>query len=80
MTFPIKCLSLRQIQVLGQCEQCGFSQRTSTSQFSSFPKGQLISKCPFGVFKSTKKNFFARISALARVANVVAHHEKLLTQ
>jgi hypothetical protein len=30
-------------------------------------KGQLISKCPFGVFKSLKKptNFFLRISALA---------------
>ena len=30
-------------------------------------KCQLISKCPFGVFKSSKKNnnFFSRISALA---------------
>ena len=30
-------------------------------------KGQLISKCPFGVFESTKKptKFFVRISALA---------------
>ena len=30
-------------------------------------KGQLISKCPFGVFKSTKKTnkIFVRISALA---------------
>ena len=29
-------------------------------------KGQLISKCPFGVFKSSKKpTFFSRISALA---------------
>ena len=30
-------------------------------------KGQLILKCPFGVFKSTKKTikFFVRISALA---------------
>ena len=29
-------------------------------------KGQLILKCPFGVFKSSKKNeFFSRISALA---------------
>jgi hypothetical protein len=30
-------------------------------------KGQLISKCPFGVFKSTKKptKLFVRISALA---------------
>ena len=34
----------------------------------NFPyKGQLISKCPFGVFKSQKKNetIFLRISALA---------------
>ena len=31
-----------------------------------FLKGQLISKCPFGVFKSSKKTneFFSRISAL----------------
>ena len=30
------------------------------------PKGQLISKCPFGVFKSPKKQrYFSRISALA---------------
>ena len=31
------------------------------------PKGQLISKCPFGVFKSSKKTnkMFVRISALA---------------
>jgi hypothetical protein len=30
-------------------------------------RGQLISKCPFGVFKSPKKptKFFVRISALA---------------
>jgi hypothetical protein len=33
-----------------------------------FTKGQLILKCPFGVFKSPQKKktkFFARISALA---------------
>ena len=37
------------------------SQKEVKSQvFSSFPKGQLISKCLFGVFKSPKKtrNFF----------------------
>ena len=34
---------------------------------STFPKGQLISKSPFGVFKLTKKTneIFVRISALA---------------
>ena len=34
---------------------------------SIFPKGQLILKCPFGVFKSSKKTneIFSRISALA---------------
>ena len=56
MTFPIKCLSLRQIQVLGQCEQCGFSQRTSTSQFSSFPIVLLKFRFPENV-KEIWKNF-----------------------
>ena len=34
---------------------------------TNIPKGQLISKCPFGVIKSSKKptKFFSRISALA---------------
>ena len=33
-------------------------------------KGQLISKCPFGAFKSTKKTYeiFVRISALKKKA------------
>ena len=35
--------------------------------FLKAAKGQLISKCPFGVLKSSKKNneIFSRISALA---------------
>jgi hypothetical protein len=36
-------------------------------QYLDYNKGQLISKCPFGVFKSPKKTmiFFVRICALA---------------
>ena len=39
---------------------------TEFSYFVQIAKGHLISKCPFGVFKSPKKNeIFSRISALA---------------
>ena len=37
------------------------------NKVKAFFKGQLISKCPFGVFKSTKNNDFLRIPALASI-------------
>ena len=45
----------------------GTSEKQTTAAKTYCPKGQLNSKCPFGVFKSTKKTneIFVRISALA---------------
>ena len=44
-----------------------FGFRGPLNDGKNTPQGQLISKCPFGVFKSSKKprKFFPKISALA---------------
>ena len=53
------CLANWSSNKFQNCES-GFSQIFWPIRISLFAKGQLISKCPFGVFKLTKKptNFF----------------------